>query len=186
MTGTVQSKEERAAFQRVARLLGEFFVREADEPLLDRCRGEVGEALRHLGLPVPEPAEAVLEALAEEYFRFFLNPALYTPLVQSLQEEGRFEGEAARSLKQLLERLPLEFDRDAARGTPIDSLAAELLCWAELIELDPELANQFVERHLRWAIGPLRQRAADSRGEGGFYPALCSITADFLDQLDRG
>ena len=175
---------EKSELRLVARLLGRLLVREIDDSLAKQLStAAITEAFRELGMNlstlsagVSERAE--LDELAAEYFDVIIHPKDHAPLVQSLFETGRYEADAAASVRKIAAAAGLELDFDLARGAPPDHLGVQLLLWSELAERS-SAAAEFAERHLAWAIRPLRLTAA----RGGFYGELASVVAKFIHEV---
>lgn len=100
----------------VYQLLAAFWEKEVDGALLNALRfGDLGDAYRAVGGVVPLDADvaATLDDLRYDYCRLFIGPQGHTPPVQSVQEEGRFEGTAAGSIRHYQAILGIEaaFDK---------------------------------------------------------------------------
>ncbi len=164
------------ALASAAQLFGRLTVGEIDEELAEELwdpkrRG----ALAQLGIELPDRAQGDLEQLAAEYFEVFVNPRSQPPLVQSVCEEGRYDGAATESVRNIATAMGVEFADETARCAPPDQLGAALLLWAELVE-DRSVAREFAARHLIWALPHLERR---STGEG-FYSRLAGVIAEFI------
>ena len=176
------SPPEREAWRAVAALLGQLLLRELDAVDLASLRNaEVGRALDDLGLSLPAPGsdDAWLEGRGVEYHDLFLRPDSGGPLVQSLWTEGRYEGEAAVRVRQLARAAGVDFQRQAARGAPVDHLGSLLLLWAAADEESPEVAAELQRAHLDWALAPLGRIEVT----GGFYGGVARAASGLLRQL---
>ena len=172
-----QETEDLAA---VARLFGRLLLRELDEPLRATLVEEpLAGALSACGLDVGRLHGADLDGLAAEYLERFVRPATGGPLVQSLWTQGTYEGDAAVAARKLAEAAALDFDKEAARGAPVDHLGSLLLLWATSLERQPEVARRIEEEHLAWAVAPLERLA----GEDGFYGSLAGAVANLVRSL---
>ena len=161
----------------VARLLGRLLLRELDVDTIVALRHPaLAAALDEVGLPVPELA--AVETLATEYFERFLHPAAGLPPVQSLWQEGRYDGDAAVAIRALAAAAALEL-APGARGAAPDHLGCILLLWADLVEPRPELARRVLRDHLAWAVRAL----APVQRAGGFYGAVAAATIEFVGTL---
>ncbi len=178
------SSTEHGQLAQVAELLGELLLYEVDQAQAQRlAEPELRDGLGALGLRLPEGlAEdaAARDELAADYCRAMLQPEDGSgPLVQSLHEEGSYEGRAVAAIRQFAGGLGMEFDRESARHVPPDHLGCELLLWVRLQGRDEALARDFARAHLAWARRPLRTRANGP----GFYGDLAKVTAEFLELL---
>ena len=96
---------EKSEFRLVARLLGRLLVREIDDSLAKQLStAAIAEALGELGMNLPTlfagaSDRAELDELAAEYFDVIIHPKDHAPLVQSLFEAGRYEADAAASVR---------------------------------------------------------------------------------------
>ncbi len=163
------------ALARVGRVLGLLLLRELDASTLTQLQ-PFSMALKDIDLELPEVEQ--LDALAVEYFEYFINPQRGFPLVQSLYEQGSYESAATAGIRKISTSLGLELDSELARGAPPDHLGAELLLWAEIQEVDPVAAKEFSERHLGWALSILPKLEAQ-----GFYGQLGEACREFIEIL---
>ena len=164
------------ALASAARLFGRLTIGKIDaEYAEDLWEPERRDALEQLGLELPSRTEGDLTRLAAEYFEAFVDPQSQPPLVQSVCEEGRYDGAATESVRNIATAMGVEFDDETARCAPPDQLGAALLLWAELVE-DRSVAREFAARHLIWALPHLERR---STGEG-FYSRLAGVIAEFI------
>jgi len=171
------SRESINALGAVSTLLGHLLLKECDAELVaefERRGLRPQMAALDLELPAAGDGEA-LEDLAAEYFQTFLNPSDGFPLVQSLVEEGYYDGAAWQGLRETAKAAGVDYDVGAASGAPMDHLGSELLLWAELAGRDIEAANEFRSRHLLWALAPLQDIPAE-----GFYGALAACVCQFI------
>ena len=154
---------ETSAELALAGFFAELLLFELDEPrraaLLEP---EIAAALLDLEVDAAPLASVPLDELAAAYLQAFVQPERGGPPVQSLWTEGSFEGDAAVALRQLAEASGADFDRDAARGAPVDHLGCILSLWVELVPVWPEAARRIEEQHLAWALRPLGAVAAGS------------------------
>jgi TorA maturation chaperone TorD len=166
-----------------ARLLGRLLVRELDAATLDELAAPpVAAALAELGIAAPCSARRdELDELAHRWFTLFLQPAGAPPLVQSLWQEDRYEGEAAAGVRAIAAAAAREL-APGARGAPPDHLGAILLLWGELADERPELAARLSRDHLAWAETALRGPGRDL----GFYGAVARAALALLPELRAG
>lgn len=163
----------------VARLFGELLLRELEsDRAAELARDPLREVLEGVGLDLSSLEDFESDRMSEEYFEAVLNPKDAPPLVQSLWEEGRYDGEAAASMRKIAEAAGVEFDPKAARGAPPDHLGCSLLLWAELAERSSS-GSEFAERHLRWALPALESL----QNRGGFYGTLAAAILGFVAVL---
>ena len=161
----------------VAKLFGRLLVREIDDELLHVLQSEeISSALAELGLDTSLLRAEKTDDLAAEFFACFVCPTDHPPLVQSLCQDGRYESNAAVSMKKIAESAGVELDTELARGAPIDQLGVQLLLWAELAERSTS-AEAFAKEHLAWAVKPLDQVA----GGEGFYSGLSQVVKSFIE-----
>ena len=168
-----------------AAVLGLLWLREVDrEVMAEVVDDEVRAALAAVGLELPAADDAAaLDALAADYFAALVQPEGRPPPVQSLVQEGKYEGEAARGIRTVAEALGADFDREVSRGAPADHLGAELALWSELRVRSPESAPEFATHFLSWAAPWCRRHAGAA---DGFYGRLFQVTAEFLDLVLEG
>ncbi len=164
------------ALASTAQLFGRLAVGEIDEELAEELWESTRRgALAQLGLELPDRTKGDLEQLAAEYFEAFANPQGQPPLVQSVCEEGRYDGAATDAVRKIATAMSVEFDDETAQRAPPDQLGAALLLWAEMVE-DRSVAREFAARHLIWALPHLERR---STGDG-FYARLAGVIAEFI------
>lgn len=167
-----------AALEAAARLFAELLLCEVDAARLAELRQpEVATALAAVGVDVTGDVD--LDELAAEYFETFVNPNKGAPPVASLWTSGEYEADAARALRELAKAAALDFDRDAARGAPVDHLGSILLLWCSARERAPEVADRIARDHLAWVDRAL----APVRGRAGFYGAVTSATAACVEAI---
>ncbi len=136
------------ALASTAQLFGRLTIGEIDEKLAEELwEPEQRGALAHLGLELPNRTEGDLKRLAAEYFEAFVDPQSQPPLVQSLCEEGRYDGAATGAVRKIAAAMGVQFDDETARRAPPDQLGAALLLWAELVE-DRSVARYRVKERL--------------------------------------
>lgn len=163
----------------VAQMFGVLLLREIDEGWFQVLQDPGLRALfERIGIEVPDPATATLDDLAAAFFAEILQPEHGAPLVQSLHEEGEFEGEASRSVRAIADAFGLEHDASEMRGTPVDHLGCEILLWDELADRDPSAAQEFARRHLPWAVPPLRRASRTT-----FYGQLQHAVARWIESV---
>jgi len=170
--------DEGRALEQVARLLGNLLLHELSADDLERLRApEVSAALLAVGVELPGP-ETSLDDLAGEFFANLLRPE-FGPPVQSLWQSGSYEGDSAAMIRKLAAAAALDFDKQAARGAPLDHIGCVLLFWAEARERAPEVAERLQRDHLAWSLAPLRRIGS---GEG-FYAQLARAVSAFVEDL---
>ena len=177
MTAGAEAENLRAS----AELLSTLLLREVEPTLiLELEESGARDQLQRMGLVIPEANDhAAHEGLAAEYFESFVKPIEMAPLIQSLVEDGAFEGRAARSMREIATSAGLEFDPKAARGAPADHLGSQIAMWTAIDRRDPATAREFASRHLSWALPELERRRDDS-----FYGRLSGFVADFIRVID--
>ncbi len=178
--------EELAALAGAAQLFGGLLLFELDAERLAQLQSpELADALAALGVEVPDcdPESAAgkehLDGLATEFYAALLAPRGGAPPVQSLWEEGRYEGRAAERLADLALLAGFEHDASAARGAPLDHLGAVLLLWAAAAAQHPAVADVVAADHLSWAARPLERIANGS----GFYSSVARATRELIEAL---
>ncbi len=166
------------------RLLGWLLVREIDEELVSSlAEPSLRDSLMEFGLDVSSLTAEQREILKSDYFAALVSPKEYPPPVQSLWQEGRYEGDAAASVRKVAEAMGVELDHEVARGAPPDHLGVELLLWAELAERSSS-AQEFANQHLLWAKPALDALAArEFRGGDGFYGRLAIAVNRFISVI---
>ena len=164
----------------VADLFASLLLREIDAALVTSLTGSgAREQLAGMGLVVPEADDGeALDRLAAEYFESFVKPLEGAPPIQSLAEGDAFEGPPADAMRAIAEAVGVTYDAAAARGAPVDHLGSQLAMWSAILRRDSRAADEFRDRHLRWAVPHLRRR-----GEDSFYGRLAAVVADFIDTL---
>ena len=179
---TVQEERpDLVTLQALAELLGRLLLREVEARDLERLRApELAAALADLGVELPDPdaERAWIEERGADYHELFLSPEA-GPLVQSLWTQGRYEGDATARVRQLAELAAVEFQRDVARGAPVDHLGSLLLLWSASAERAPAIAEELCRQHLAWS----RPALARLRAQGGFYGAVASAAAELVELL---
>lgn len=178
MTGVEPATpDEIARLRVVASFLARLLLRECDAELVREISAAgLLEELAGIGLVFPGAADdAALDALAAEYFEIMVNPADGIPLVQSLAEDGSYEGDAAKGMREIAAAADVTFDTAAAAGAPVDHLGVQLALWGELVGRDRGAAAEFHRRHLAWAVPALAAKSA-----GGFYGALLAAAGDLI------
>ena len=101
----------------VARLLGRLLLREVDAELAAELRrSPLAEALGEVGIRPPDLDPAGLDELAARYFDQLVNPKDAPPLIQSLCQQGSYEGDAAVAVRAVADAAGVEYAREAARG----------------------------------------------------------------------
>lgn len=177
---STEERLDRDARVRTAELFATLLLHEVDARLIRSLDASGALAvLSEMGLRFPAPDDAAgIEQLACDYFEAIVKPMKGAPPVQSLHEGDTFDGEAARSMKQIAEAAGVRLDPDGARGAPIDHLGCQLALWAHLETRDPIAAEILAARHLRWAL-PALERA---RGKS-FYGTVLGHCAEFLATL---
>src|SRR6056297_3258487 len=99
------SRNDAAAAAGLYRLLARLWLREVDEPLLRSLTGSpLREPFLRAGGELPETVSPeVLQALSVDYCRLFLGPTDHLPPVQSVWQQGQFQGQAVRSMAGWIE-----------------------------------------------------------------------------------
>lgn len=160
-----------------ARLLGRLLVAEADASILRELeRDDLRGALLELGIEVPPPDAQ--ESLGIEYFEAFLHPTDGFPPIQSLWQNGQYDGDAAVSVRRIAAAAALEI-APGARGAPPDHIGCILLLWAELEGERRDLAECLRSDHLAWAPKAL----APAIARGGFYGAVAKAAAALAQEI---
>lgn len=182
MSSTTLDPATVATLVPVATLLGQWLLRELtvrDLALLRRP--EVMQSLTALGIQPLAAGDdpALLDQLAAEFYAGLITPRQSSPLVQSLYEEGRYEGQAAHAVRALAAAAGLKHAPAVARGAAVDHIGSLIVLWSQLVERWPAGAAHLAQRHLRWAHEPLRQLAAQQ----GFYGQLAHATERLLAEL---
>jgi TorA maturation chaperone TorD len=168
---------EEVALAPLARWLGQRLLFELTAADLDfMSHPSLRPILAESGITPPTLAE--LPALAARWFELFLQPTHSPPPVQSLWQEGRYEGESTAAVRRLAEAAGLQWG-NGARGAPPDHLGSLLLLWAELVELAPPLAQQLVRQHFGFVREALQQATADR----GFHGAVAIAVVDLVAEL---
>ena len=180
---------ERAA---VYALLSRLWAAEVDNALLAALEsGDLRLAYESAGgrLAVGES----LEDLQQDYCRLFIGPQGHMPPVQSVWQEGRFQGDAADSLRQYLDILGITvFEADPRppdhAANILDMFSRVLTSVTESPELQAEpdlgeLMASFFEAHVGW-IADLAE-AAEKRAATSFYQGVMSVTRGFLTAEGR-
>lgn len=165
----------------LARFFGRTLLAELDRSRLEELHvPEVKQALETLGVEVPPLTDESLECLGAQYFEVFLQPRSSSPPVQSLWVEGKYEGEAAISIRRLAKVANLKYQKELARGAPVDHLGCILILWAESFCRAPAVARILEQQHLAWATPFLIQTA---QLHSGFYGQVARALANFLEEL---
>jgi TorA maturation chaperone TorD len=178
-------------YQLLARLWSDeidagLFAALQSKPLGDAFCAAGGSVLDDSGTPEN------IDAMQLDYCRLFVGPKGHIPPVQSVFQQGRFEGDAAGSIKQVME--VLGFDRPLFKTLPADHVANLLSTFSTLLaavdtgvstqdESYAELADMLAvvfDAHLEW-IEQLA-RVAATRAETSFYRSLLSMTEHFLTE----
>jgi len=183
----LQDAQHRAG---VYHLLARLWIQEIDRDLLDQLQHDAfGQAYRAAGgsLPPLKVSEQFIEDLQLDYCRLFLGPQGHKPPVQSIWQEGHFEGAAAAALARTVNDLGLESALNAS--LPHDHIGNILALYGSLLAAmethqpppDAELCNLAValfREHLTWI--PEFAQAAAQRCETEFYRGCLSVTQRFL------
>ncbi len=160
-----------------AHLLGRLLVRELDADAIATLNEPVvRDALRRVGIEPPERDD--VDALAHRYCTLFVHPDGSFPPVQSLWDEGRYDGDAGLGVRAIAAASARELAA-GARGAAPDHLGCILILWSELALERPELAERLARRHLTWGARAL----AAAAGTDGFYGAVAAATLRLLDEL---
>ena len=172
--------DETTRWRATAELFGRLLLIEVDGDMIRELErtGALAE-LRALGLSLPAADDdQAREELAADHYEALVRPTEEPPPIQSLVEEGVYEGRAAAGMRAVARAAGLDFDADAARGAPVDHLGVQLLLWSELAGRDAAAAAEFARRHLAWAPPHLRRTEAD-----GFHAHLKHRTADLIQEI---
>ncbi len=162
----------------MAQLFGRLLVADLDIATLQALREPALEqALMELGITLPEDAQ--LENVAADYFALILQPTSGLALVQSLFEEGQYEGEAAASMRAIARDSGYEPTASADRS-PSDHAGNILALWGACVIEDDEVARFIEERHLPW----LRTALVDASGTQGFYGDVARAVLALLDAIE--
>jgi TorA maturation chaperone TorD len=107
-----------------------------------------------------------------------LHPEGAMPPVMSLWRDGQYDGDPARSIRQIADAANREL-AEGARSAPPDHLGCILLLWGELCESRRELADLLRTRHLAWAELALQGASKDT----GFYGAVSRAAISLIRSL---
>jgi TorA maturation chaperone TorD len=176
----------------VYHLLARLWIQELDTELLEALRnGGLGRAYHAAGgIPPATPdASQTLDDLQIDYCRLFIGPQGHHPPVQSIWQEGRFEGNAAVALGRIVDGLDIDTPCDAS--LPHDHIGNILALIGSLLMAvdtrpecrDADLQDLFVElffEHAAWI--PEFARSSSPRCDTEFYRGLMSVTDRFLTQ----
>ena len=186
----------------VCGLLGQLWLRELDEPTLRLLNQQpVRDLYLQVGgwLPPPlcEPSvDSWLEQLGEDYCRLFVGPRGHRPPVQSVWQQGTFEGQAAESMEQYWQLLGWK-PKTIGPSVPADHLGLQWLtlaygmnlCHLALQKGDPSreelprLVTAFYRDHVAWGLEPAQW--VQERAQTEFYRHLGQVTAGFLQHLNE-
>ncbi len=161
-----------------AQLFARILLREIDVELLQQLeQPDVAAALQEVGIRVPDASE--LDDLAAQYFETLLHPHTAAPPIASLWTSGEYEGDAARSIRELAKHAGLEFDAEPARGAAPDHLGCILLLWSEASVHAPEVAERIQQEHLAWVPRAL----AHAGSTDGFYGQVARATVELVERI---
>jgi TorA maturation chaperone TorD len=161
----------------LARWFGAVLLRELTADDLEAMAApEVASALAAVGVSVPAVAD--LPELGARWFDLFLQPKHCPPPVQSLWEEGHYDGAAMVAARTLATAAGLE-PGDGARSAPPDHLGCLLCLWAELAEVAPDLLPQLANGHFGFVDAAL----ATARRDTGFYGEVARAVTGFVAEL---
>ncbi len=170
------------------RLLARLWLREVDRELLLALRTPpVRESFSDVGGVLPDDTnDRVLEELASDFCQLFIGPRDHLPPVQSVWQNGQFQGEPARSMSEFLE--VIRYDRSSLPdGQMLDHLGVQLNVMADIInparsapnaEIVEEVAGAFFTAHLQWPWELLE--AASGQAATSFYQSVIDLTRGFL------
>ncbi len=171
------SPQETQRLRETAVLFSRLLLHELDSRLileLERIGAKGLLAEMGLDLPLADDSNAINE-LAVQYFEVFVNPSMVGPPIQSLAEEGKYLGQAAKGIEEIAKAAALSFDPDTVRGAPVDHLGSELFMWSELATRDSIAAQEFAHRHLTWAHAHLKPQQGSK-----FYSTLAKLVREFI------
>ncbi|MFT7620130.1 MAG: TorA maturation chaperone TorD [Planctomycetota bacterium] len=172
---------EISQLREMGRLLSHLYLREVTAGFIEELDAiGANETLRDLGISLPDGRDAQsIERLATEYFETLVAPKDLPPPIQSIVIGGTYEGDAARSMREIAKAVGVTFDPKVAGGAPVDHLGSQLALWSDLMAENHEVATEFAVRHLVWAKPLLRHQAGES-----FYGNLAQVTLKFIEVLE--
>ena len=160
-----------------ARLFARLLLRELDAETLDELRQpEVAAALAEMSIEVPEAEH--LDELGAQFFEMILQPKGHPPLVQSLWNDGKYDGDATVAVRQIAEAAGFELGA-GARKAPVDHLGCLLSLWSELREQGSDWAEPFAQNHLAW----VEHSSAPTAPEDRFYGSVLRATAALVAEI---
>tara|TARA_R110002072_G_scaffold243682_1_gene402802 strand:- start:153561 stop:154115 length:555 start_codon:yes stop_codon:yes gene_type:complete len=160
-----------------ARLFGRLLVTELDAATLTELRApDIQAALQAVGIELP--TEEQLSDLGNRFFDLFLHPEGSLPPVQSLWQDGQYDGNHAVGVRKIADAANLELGTGARSAAP-DHLGCILLLWAEVEGERPELATLLTTHHMAWAERALQHATEDE----GFYGAVSRATVALVREL---
>lgn len=169
------------SLRETGRLLSHLYLHELTPNVVEELKSIGGlAALSDLGIHLPNADdEPAFEELATEYFETLVNPKEFPPPIQSIVATGTYEGDAARSMREIAKAAGVTFDPKLAGGAPVDHLGSQLSLWVEVAGRDQEAAAFLAKHHLGWAKPLLRHQKSER-----FYGHLAQVTFDFLEVLE--
>ena len=176
----------------VYHLLARLWIQELDTEWLDAFTdAALGRAYQDVGgIPPANPeSPQTIDDLQVDYCRLFVGPQGHHPPVQSIWQEGRFEGTAAAALSRIVDSLGIDTPCDAS--LPHDHIGNILALFGSLLTAvdtrpecrDPglqELSERLFLEHVAWI--PEFARSTSPRCDTDFYRGLMSVTDRFLTQ----
>lgn len=187
-----QALVDAASRSGVYHLLAQLWIKELDTDLLNALRlNRLGQAYHDAGglLPSAPSSSETIDDLHLDYCRLFVGPQGHCPPVQSVWQEGRFEGTAAGSLGLIVDRLGI--DTPFVAALPHDHIGNILALFGSLLAAvgtgsdapDTDLRDLSVGlflEHVAWI--PEFARSISGRCNTDFYRGLMSVTTTFLTQ----
>ena len=190
---TVESEQEQTLtfddyrqLSAVYDLLGRLWLEELDLDLLTALASEeLKPAIEHLGGSVPDSIdEDTVEELAVDYCQLLIGPQGHVSPLQSVWQNRTLQSESAVSMRKFFEYLPgfdVEEQMDDHIGIQLQYMGElfERAANAEDRDLVEQFAEDFFEKHLKWA-SPFFAAVAE-KAETEFYAGLANLTANFLN-----
>jgi TorA maturation chaperone TorD len=196
-TSTDSTADEMAALAGIYGLLARLWLREVDASLLEElCSPPLCERFEQTGGIIPEKDDAnAIEELAIDYCQLFIGPTEHLPPLQSVWQNGQFQGDATASMKEWAEAISYESALPVS-ATMLDHLGVQLDVMGRILSQLPiahektdrnispnEIPKTFCRKHLTWPT-PLLEVAIE-RAKSKFYRSMIRMTRDFLKSEQR-